>query len=115
MAVRALIIAVEHYPRVVGGGIAKTLPGTLQAGLRFKDWLLKKWKQEKRNGADSQLIFCSEPVQPGDSGASSSEIRMALLSLKERGQSATEELYVFFSGHGFSFFDKPGSRADILI
>jgi hypothetical protein len=115
VAVRALIIAVEHYPRVVGGGIAKTLPGTLQAGLRFKDWLLKKWKQEKRNGADSQLIFCSEPVQPGDSGASSSEIRMALLSLKERGQSATEELYVFFSGHGFSFFDKPGSRADILI
>ena len=52
MAVRALIIAVEHYPRVVGGGIAKTLPGTLQAGLRFKDWLLKKWEQEKRNGAN---------------------------------------------------------------
>jgi len=115
VAVRALIIAIEHYPSIVGGGMAKTLPGTLQAGLMFKDWLLKKWKQEKRNSADTQLIFCSEPVQPGDSGASNGEIRMALLSLKERGQSTTEELYVFFSGHGFSFSDKPGSRADILI
>lgn len=115
MAVRALIIAVENYPKVAGGGMAKTLPGTLQAGLGFKDWLLKKWKQEERNDADTQLIFCSEPVQPGGSGASSSDIRKALLDLKEKGQSATEELYVFFSGHGFAFLDKPGSRADILI
>jgi Caspase domain len=116
MAVRALIIAIENYPEVVGGGImAKTLPGTLQAGRRFKDWLLKKWKQEKRNDADTQLIFCSEPVQPGGSGASSKDIRKALRDLKEKGQSATEELHVFFSGHGFSFLDKPGSRADILV
>jgi hypothetical protein len=114
MAVRALIIAIENYPKAMGG-MAKTLPGTLQAGLRFKDWLLNKWKQEERNDADTQLIFCSEPVQQDGTGASSNDIRKALLELKEQGQSATDELYVFFSGHGFSFLEKPGSRADILI
>jgi hypothetical protein len=115
VAARALIIAIESYPKVAEGGMAKTLPGTLQAGLMFKDWLLKKWNEEKRNDADRQLIFCSEPVQPGGSGASIRDIRMALRELKEKGQSATEELYVFFSGHGFSLVDKPGSRADMLI
>jgi hypothetical protein len=115
MAVRALIIAIENYPKVVGGLMAKTLPGTLQAGIRFKDWLLKKWQQENRKAADTQLIFCSEPAQNQGSGASSKDILQAGLDLKAKGQSATEELYVFFSGHGFSFVDKPGSRADIII
>ena len=115
MAARALIIAIENYPKVAEGGMAKTLPGTLQAGLMFRDWLVKKWNEEKRNDADRQLIFCSEPVQSESLGASSSDIRKALLDLKEKGQSATEELYVFFSGHGFSFVEKPGSRADILV
>jgi hypothetical protein len=47
------------------------------------------------------LIFCSEPVQPGGAGATSKDIRKALRKLKDDGQSATEGLYVFFSGHGF--------------
>jgi hypothetical protein len=122
VAVRALIIAIESYPNVLGGGMAKTLPGTLESGLKFQGWLLNKWKQEKeekeKSGEkwdDPQMIFCSEPVQPGGFSASSRDIRKALRDLKDKGQSATEELYVFFSGHGFSFVEKPGSRADILV
>jgi Caspase domain len=115
MASRALIIAIENYADVAGGGMAKTLPGTLQAGLRFRDWLLSKWQRELPNDANPQLILCSEPVQPDGLSATSKEIRKALLKLKDVGQSTTEELYVFFSGHGFSFLDKPGSRSDILV
>ena len=43
------------------------------------------------------------------------DILKALLQLKQDGQNATDELYVFFSGHGFSFVQKPGSRADVLM
>jgi hypothetical protein len=111
MAVRALVIAIENYPVVQVGGIAKQLPGTLQAGLDFKAWLLAKWEGR----ADTQLIFCSDPVQPGGTGATAGDIRRALRKLKADGQSATEELYFFFSGHGFSFIDKPGSRADVVM
>jgi hypothetical protein len=113
MAVRALIIAIESYPLVQVGGIAKQLTGTVDAGLEFKAWLLAKWKSEKRS--DAQLIFCSDPVQPDGTGATADDIRGALLKLKADGQSATEELYFFFSGHGFSFVDKPGSRADVVM
>jgi hypothetical protein len=111
MAVRALVIAIENYPVVQVGGIAKQLPGTLQAGLDFKAWLLDKWEGR----TDTQLIFCSDPVQPGGTGATAGDIRRALRKLKADGQSATEELYFFFSGHGFSFIDKPGSRADVVM
>jgi hypothetical protein len=53
------------------------------------------------------LIFCSEPVQPGGAGATSKDIRKALRKLKDDGQSATEGLYVFFSGHGFPWGPEP--------
>ena len=115
MAARALIIAIENYPKVDGGDIAKNLPGTLKAALNFKAWLLEKWEVEGRQPRDAQLLFCSKPMQPDGYGATSKDIRQALLKLKADGQSSTEELYFFFSGHGFSFVEKPGSRADIII
>jgi hypothetical protein len=114
MAVRALIIAAENYPNAKGA-LDQNLPGTLQAGLNFKNWLLEKWKAEGREESETQVIFCSEPVQPGGSGATSKDIRNALRSLKQDGQGATEELYVFFSGHGFSFVEGLGNRADIVV
>ena len=115
MASRALIIAIENYPDVQVGGIAKKLDGTLQAGLDFKAWLLAKWKSEGRTDIDTQLIFCSSPVQPDGKGATANDIRRALRQLKKDGQGATEELYFFFSGHGFSFIDKPDNRADFVM
>src|SRR5262245_33536779 len=113
MAVRALVIAIENYPAVQVGGIARKLDGTLNAGLAFKDWLAAKWRSEGRT--DTQLIFCSDPVPPGGKGATAEDIRLALLELKAAGQNATEELYFFFSGHGFSFIDRPGNRADFVM
>jgi hypothetical protein len=114
MASRALIIAIEDYPLVQGAGVAKNLPGTLRGGLDFRDWLLKKWTDEGIAPGNRQLLFCSEPLQPGQKGATNLDIRHALLSLRQVGQGATEELFVFFSGHGFSFV-KDDERADVII
>src|SRR4051812_4592574 len=105
MAARALIIAIEDYPAVEGGGIAKKLRGTLQAGLNFKEWLLQKWQAEGRAEGDWQLLFCSEPKQRDGTGATRKNIFDALMKLKNDGAGATEELYFFFSGHGFSFVE----------
>ena len=63
----------------------------------------------------AQLIFCSEPLQVSGRGAKRADILSALNQLKIQGRNTTEELFVFFSGHGFAFIDKPGSRADIII
>jgi hypothetical protein len=112
MAVRALIIAIEAYPNA--GGMAKTLEGTLQAGIDFRNWLQDKLKTEGRDG-DAHIIFCSSPVQASGRAATSRDIRDALKELKEKGRSSTEELFVFFSGHGFAFVQGPGSRPDIVI
>jgi caspase domain-containing protein len=115
MAVRGLVIAIENYSAIRVGGIAKTLPGTLQAGLEFKKWLEEKWAAERRTAAETQLLLCTEPVQAGGVGATRNDILKTLLRLKQEGQSTTDELYVFLSGHGFSFVQKPGSRVDVVL
>jgi hypothetical protein len=115
MAARALIIAIENYPDAQGGSLAKTLPGTLQAALDFRDWLLAKWATEGRAAADTEVLFCSEPKQSFGTGATQQDILGALTTLRDHGQNQTEELFLFFSGHGFLFVDRPGVRADILI
>lgn len=113
MSCRAFIIGIENYASVKDGSIATSLPGTLKAAQDFRDWLVKKWTSEQKI-AGSQIIFCSEPTEPGGRGAASEDVLTALLELKAAGQNATEELYFFFSGHGFSFADS-GSRSDMLI
>jgi hypothetical protein len=112
---RALIIAIEEYPSAPGGGTAKKLPKTLRAGLDFKKWLLEKWRAEGRADSNTQMIFCSQPVQPDGMGATGKDIRRALLKLRQDGQSATDELYFFFSGHGCSFVKTPSNHADIVF
>jgi Caspase domain len=112
MPSRALIIAIQCYSDVSDGSVARCLPGTLQAALDFKAWLLRKWTAE--NTTETQIIFCSNPKQPEGRGATKKDLLQALLDLKKEGQNATSELFVFFSGHGFSFVGT-GKRADIIM
>lgn len=116
MAHRALIIAIENYPRMEDRHQA-SLPGTLQAGLDFKDWLVGKWQalaEAQGQPIETEIVFCSEPVvasipglpgQPPIAGrpAALEDIVDSVLKLRDGGLNATEELFVFFSGHGFSF------------
>ena len=114
MSFRALIIGIESYPQVQDGSIASELPGTLQAAFDFRDWLTQKWNNEGVPAAAQQILFCSSPIQPGGLGASYDAIMDALITLAATGQNATKELYVFFSGHGFSYV-RPDGSSDILI
>lgn len=114
MGRRALVIGIEDYPSVSDGSIAAKLPGTLDAALRFRDWLLEKWTAERIPGTDRQIVFCSEPTIPGGRRATLDDIHQALLDIRAAGQNSTEEFYFFFSGHGFTYV-AAGSRADQLI
>jgi hypothetical protein len=115
MAHRALIIVIENYSLAQSGLVANQLPGTLDAGKKFKDWLAQKWKIEGHATTDTEIIFCSDPVVPGGRPATRVGILAALDELRRKPQSTTEELFFFFSGHGFSFDKALGERADIII
>jgi hypothetical protein len=128
MAHRALIIAIENYPDMADRHQA-TLPGTLQAGLDFKDWLVGKWSalaDAQGHPVETEFLFCSEPVvasmpglpgQPPIAGrpAARKDIVKAVRDLRDRGANATEELFVFFSGHGFSFASAGRAKTHFLL
>jgi len=115
MAYRGLIIAIEDYSQATGGLVATKLPGTLQAGKEFKKWLEQKWRAEGRPLAETEIVFCSDPVLPDGRRATRNDVLGALDELRRKPQNTTDELYVFFSGHGFAFDQGFGDRADIII
>lgn len=113
MAQLALIIAIEDYPDLEGGGLPPKLVGTLQAGQTFRDWLIAKWQSDGK--ADGQIIFCSEPPLEFGTGASRADIIKAILKLREIGAGTTDEFFFFFSGHGCMLVETPNQRSDVLI
>jgi hypothetical protein len=110
---RALIIGIENYAQATDA--EKKLDGTLANAHAFRDWVEKKWDAEGIPANERQLIFCSEPKQPGGRGASRADILTALDDIKAQGQNATRELLFFFSGHGFSFVKDDRDRPDCII
>ncbi|YCM44589.1 caspase family protein [Verrucomicrobiaceae bacterium 227] len=114
MASRALIIAVQEYPKTTLGMMEKTLPGVIDSAVAFKQWLEQKWLEE--NVAEHHIIFCSEPPQPGGLGASWDEIVSSLEQLqKDSVIASTDELFFYFSGHGFRFERSFGTQSDVLV
>jgi hypothetical protein len=111
MADRALIIAIQNYDKATSGFTANKLEGTLDAAKAFRAWLEEKWQRE---GVDHSLLFCSEPQLPGERGAASQDIIDALVEL-QKGRDATENLYVYFSGHGFRAQGETIKLADVLV
>jgi hypothetical protein len=114
MASRALIVAIEDYPDMPSS-LTRTLPGTLEAGRRFGAWLRDKWTREGVPPAEQELIFCSEPQEPDGRKATATAIRGALRELRDHGQGSTEELFVFFSGHGFAYADNRQLMVDYIL
>ena len=103
MAIRAIIIAVENYGSVDAGGLVSKLDGTLDDGKAFRDWLLR---EKIQNPAD--ITFLQDPTKAQICGAFRD-----LVDSKD----GTEEAYIFYSGHGFSYTDSPMRQkpADILV
>jgi hypothetical protein len=104
MAVRAIIIAVETYASMGSAGMANKLDGTLDDGKEFNNWLVQEKSVET-----ADIDFLQNPTRL--------QISHAFRDLVDKGQNKTEELYVFYSGHGFSYTDTPrkGKPADFLV
>jgi hypothetical protein len=104
MAIRAIIIGNENYHMAGSGGLVAKLDGTLSDAQQFQTWLLRMKSVEP-----AHITFCSD--------ATRAQISVAFRDLVDAGQNSTEELYVFYSGHGFSYSDTPMKQkpADILV
>ncbi|HZI06791.1 MAG TPA: caspase family protein [Archangium sp.] len=110
MPVRALVIAIEDYPQAEG--LARKLEGTHQGAEAFIAWL-----QEKKGMRPEHIRYCAGADRPGrTAGTTKMEIVREARAIADESRDTTEELYVFFSGHGFSFKDSPGRKpAEILV
>lgn len=112
MTRRGFIIGIENYAQMQEG-LARTLPGTHRNALAFYDWLVTS-----QHVAPSDIWFCTEDakIPQRTAGADRDDIVAELLRLKTAGKDRTDELYVFFSGHGFCYTDADGvSLADVLV
>src|SRR5438132_6221816 len=111
MPSRALIVAIENYPDAED--VARTLPGTVDGGNHFLDWLITTKKVNPRH-----ILYCADRDVPGRTADTTrAAITESLSELVAGGkETGTEELYVFFAGHGFGFRTSPKSRpTDVLV
>lgn len=102
MAPRAIVISVENYPNDTTLG--SPLPGAADSAKAFRDWLV----QAKQVTA-ADIVELKDPTR--------SQLEKGFRDLVDKGRDMTERLFVFYSGHGFSFQDVPGKQrpADILV
>src|SRR5262245_51327523 len=112
MAKRAFIIAIENYKQMQEG-LDSTLPNTRKHALLFRDWLTST-----QGLAAADICFCTEdPATPGrTSDATRAAIKQELKRFKDFAKDATDDMYFYFSGHGFSYVDVDDvPTADVLI
>jgi caspase domain-containing protein len=112
MAKRAFIIAIENYKQMQEG-LDSTLPNTHKHALLFRDWLTST-----QGLAAADICFCTEdPATPGrTSDATRAAIKQELKRFKDFAKDTTDDMYFYFSGHGFSYVDVDDvPTADVLI
>jgi hypothetical protein len=113
MSIHGLIITIENYSESVGD-VAPNIAGANSAGERFYRWLL-----DLKHVSADDVFVCSD----GGSFVGATHLYPpkrehivdAIVDLVNAGQDQTEELYVFFTGHGFSFQESPGKRTIEVI
>jgi predicted RNA-binding protein with RPS1 domain len=108
---RGFIIAIENYPQIQQG-FANELAGSTASALAFRNWLITT---KKVDAAD--IHFCAEAgVEGRTAGVTRKEIGDEMVRLGIRGHDKTDQLYVFYCGHGFTFTDEQQNRReDVLI
>ena len=106
MSVRALIIAVEHYPETTE--FASQLPGTLDAAAEFATWLC-----EAGGAAPGDVHVCASgdaafPAGVHMHGATRVDVIEAFEATLAQGKDATERLFVYLAGHGVQLEHRGG-------
>ena len=117
MPPRAIIIAIEKYPKSIG--LANELPGTNNAGDEFYKWFVErklKPLDPQVNPQDFVVGCVDHPYPWKTTGTSRPDVLAEIDNFVTRFQDDTPELYFFFSGHGFSYTDMGWTRAiDVLV
>src|SRR4030095_3081022 len=98
MTARAFIIAIEDYPNSTV--LAQQLPGTNNDAEAFRNWLIDKKKVDP-----ASILACAGPACAWrTTGSTHDEIVAELLKLARNWKDEdNDELYFYFSGHGFSY------------
>ena len=123
MPPRAFIIAIENYPKAIG--LANQLPDTNKAGNDFYEWFVKNKIEplRKANPNDPKLdlkelvVGCVDhPYEWRTTGTTAQEILDTWYEFINKYRDKTEELYFFWSGHGFTYTDRGKVRAiNVLV
>jgi hypothetical protein len=111
--IRCLVIAIEDYPSA--NGLSPKLAGTSSTAFDFIEWMLKV-----QNVTTDRIWLCASSnlsfAGVNRFGTERKDIRQALMSLTQSARNQTRQLYLFVSGHGFSFQSSlAADPADILI
>jgi hypothetical protein len=111
--IRSLVIAIEQYSSAEG--LAARLEGTSAAAFDFIEWLLKV-----KGVSASEIWLCADAGLNVHGlnrfGTQRRDLRKALLSLASAAMNQTQQLYLFISGHGFSFQSSAAADpADMLV
>jgi hypothetical protein len=110
MNARGFIVAIEDYS--LSNSLATQLPGTNRDAEAFRDWLLKTKKVD-----EASILACAGPACAWrTTGATHDEIVQELLKLVKDWKDKTDELYFYFSGHGFSYKNMSAVvQVDVLV
>ena len=112
MPPRALIIGIERYPGAED--LAQTIDGAGTSAQDFFDWLTTV----KHVSAGDAYVCATAGAFTGANrfGTEREAIVDAIEALVGAGQDQTDELFVYFSGHGYGFNESQDRRAvDLLI
>jgi hypothetical protein len=112
MPPRALIVGIEHYP--AAEDLAQTIADASKNAQEFFEWLTTV----KHVSAADAYVCTTDGVFAGARrfGTEREAIVDAIEALVAVGQDQTDELFVYFSGHGYGFKESQDRRAvDLLI
>jgi hypothetical protein len=109
MTARAFVIAIQNYSK---GKSLPNLPGTNKDAEAFIRWLV-----DKKGVKPSDILCCAEKkIKARTTGTTSNEIIAELAKAVNNWADKTEELYFYFSGHGFSYSASAFEKSiDILV
>lgn len=112
MAKRGFIIAIQTYAQIQEG-LSNELKGTHEQALAFRRCLIDTLGVDAKN-----IFFCTEvPALEGRTAdATRAAIKAEIRRFQQIAKDQTDDLYFYFSGHGFCYTDVDGvPTADVLV
>src|SRR4029453_4853186 len=115
---RALIIGIEQYPNATD--LAQQIKDATQSAEKFFQWVTNgdPWVKTGKTLAATDCFVCTKGgsfPQANLFGTEREQIADAIEAMVTAGKDQTDELYVYFSGHGYGFSDSPKRRVVVVL